>query len=242
MSDGYRSPVEIIAEGVEACWLNALDLQSAAEHLKDRGQHAIALSLCVLALEEVGKIYLLDGLLFARPGDERSKLFERGFRSHEKKLLLLNMFPILLLYFSRFNPHFRSEPELQQKLDTTVQLYKEERQALAPWLGSESSLTALDMWKQHGFYTHFNETGRVVRPTEITEEFSAAVFRFTSRIVDGVNFVLKDGIKSYKEWVLSQRENMSFEEVLRIRGIVQQILEDVISETESDSPTEDSGE
>ena len=51
----YRNDLGFIEQGFRACWQNTQDLTNAAKHLLDNGLHAPALSLSVLALEEIGK-------------------------------------------------------------------------------------------------------------------------------------------------------------------------------------------
>src|SRR5438552_10179215 len=68
----YAKSLEFIQAGFIACLQNARDLVAASKILMDSGYHAPALSLSVLALEEIGKVIAIDGLLFTRPDSDRA--------------------------------------------------------------------------------------------------------------------------------------------------------------------------
>jgi hypothetical protein len=82
----YRNGVKFVCDAIWACGRNAVDLSSAATNALSAGNHALALSIAVLALEELGKATMIDGLLFAKAGDHKTKVFEDGHRRHPKKL------------------------------------------------------------------------------------------------------------------------------------------------------------
>ncbi len=54
----YREAVNLLADGVKACWKQSLALLAEANSVRARGSHSLALSLAVLAMEEVGKLML----------------------------------------------------------------------------------------------------------------------------------------------------------------------------------------
>ena len=72
-----------ILDAFTKAYESALSNQDAAAALADLEKDAQSTSLSVLALEEVGKMMLIDGLLFARQGDERYQSWKRGRLSHE---------------------------------------------------------------------------------------------------------------------------------------------------------------
>jgi AbiV family abortive infection protein len=88
----YRNTLEFVESGFRACWENALDLNAASQKLHDGGFHATGLSLSVLALEELGKLTAIDGLLFSRQDDYKSAAFLKANRSHASKLAFSNSF------------------------------------------------------------------------------------------------------------------------------------------------------
>jgi len=240
MTSQYRSPVDDIGEGIEACWLNALDLLESAKLVKSQGHHALALSLAVLTMEEIGKMIMIDGLLFAKPGDERSKIFEGGFRCHKSKLGALDVFPFLLRYLGTLDPRYSTEQRFNLTLAIVLQQYKKERQALEPWLGPACDLRDLDSWKQRGFYTHVDSNGHFVHPAEIIDEdFSAAVVGLANRLGDAVNFILKDNMTRYKERIHSLREKLTEEQLFEIRKHAQDLVKAMFTVTENESEQQD---
>jgi len=100
----YSHPTETIYQAFVKAYESALANYEAVSLLAGRGFDAQATSLAVLALEEVGKMILIDGLLFARTGDERYKRYKSGNLSHRDKLDALELFPLLLNYLMRFEP------------------------------------------------------------------------------------------------------------------------------------------
>lgn len=52
-----------------------------------------ALSLAVLALEELAKLHAIDGLLFAKKDDHKVEIFKKSLRSHSENLLFWNGWP-----------------------------------------------------------------------------------------------------------------------------------------------------
>jgi len=101
---GYRNDLEFVEAGFRACWQNANDLIAGSKSLMQQGFHAPALSLAVLALEEVGKMCATDGLLFARPDDDKSKRFGKSQRDHDTKLGALSLIALFISNISRVDP------------------------------------------------------------------------------------------------------------------------------------------
>lgn len=232
----YENPVEFIADGVEACWSNAVDLVESAKQMKELGRNGLAVSLCFLALEEIGKLFMVDGLLFAKPGDERTGLYEKGFRSHAFKLRFLDLFPLMLEYLWTFDPRYLGEKRFRVTLAVLVNQYKRDRMALAPWLGTACDLVELNRWKQKGFYVHVDETNLLVRPAEIDEKLAAALLQLAVRIVDAVNCVMKDNIGRHRERIRGLRQKLTDAEQAEIRKHAQRIVETLFCPREPEFP------
>ena len=92
----YRNNLDFVEAGLCACWRNANELVAASKNLIDRGQHAPALSLSVLALEELGKMCAIDGLVFARSNDDKAQRFDKSLRGHDVKLAALQLLPLFI--------------------------------------------------------------------------------------------------------------------------------------------------
>lgn len=84
--DQYRgslTPAQI-AEGMNAAQQNATRLIEDAKLLLDSGRYPTALSLSILAIEEVGKNAVLRSLALARSREDISQAWKE-YRSHTKK-------------------------------------------------------------------------------------------------------------------------------------------------------------
>ena len=92
----YRNNLEFVEASFTACWHNAQDLIKGAKVLLDNSLPAPALSLSVLALEELGKLFCIGGLLYARTDDDKAKAFAKSLKNHSIKLSAFEIFPALL--------------------------------------------------------------------------------------------------------------------------------------------------
>jgi AbiV family abortive infection protein len=79
----YRNSLGYVERAFRACLLNASDLVAASKALIGEGLNAPALALSVLALEELGKLLAIDGLLFARSDDHKAMTFHKSGKSHK---------------------------------------------------------------------------------------------------------------------------------------------------------------
>ncbi len=230
----HEGDLEFIGEGVEACWYNAVELMSAARLVQGHGNHGLALALAVLAMEEIGKLALVDGLLFSKPEDERSSGFKNGFRSHKLKLQMIDGFPMLLTYLARFDPRFQAGLKFKYAIAIVIKQYEKDRNNLAPWIGEACNLAELNAWKQNGFYSHYDLSGRFVRPSEIDMGFTSAVVNLGFRVVDGVDFILKTSMDKYKAGIRAMRESITEDDLRLIRDHAQLILSEVFGPQDSE--------
>src|SRR6266566_7629149 len=100
----YRNSLDFVAGGFRACWRNANDLLAASKNLIEQGLHAPGLSLAVLALEEIGKMCAIDGLLFAQSDDHKAQRFGKSQRDHDTKLAALSILPLFISNLSHVDP------------------------------------------------------------------------------------------------------------------------------------------
>lgn len=76
-----------IATGMHLCYINAKALADESRLLKENGYHARALSLAILALEELGKIPLICNMILYRKDDaEAWRKAWKEFQAHRSKL------------------------------------------------------------------------------------------------------------------------------------------------------------
>ena len=95
----FSHSTDTVLSAFEKAYESALANFEAASALADLNHLAALTSLTVLSLEEVGKMMLIDGLLFARTGDERYKRYPKGHLSHRMKLDALELYPLFLNYY-----------------------------------------------------------------------------------------------------------------------------------------------
>jgi AbiV family abortive infection protein len=159
----YRDTLDSIEGGFRACWHNANDLVAASKSLIDQGLHAPGLSLAVLALEEIGKLCAIDGLLFAQSNDHKSHTFGKSQRDHVTKLAALPVLPLLITNLSRVDPRRENKQAYAEALVITLHQLKSDGNAVLQLIQKEDRCGAdsrrrprrvfsgLDKWKQQGF-------------------------------------------------------------------------------------------
>jgi AbiV family abortive infection protein len=181
--------------------------------------------LAVLSLEEVGKLMVADGLLFARSGDERSKRFEKGLRSHTLKLAALDLFPFLVQSLSVLDPRYQTEEQFRQALAITLESDRSLRSELAQWLGQNCSLTKLDEWKQKGFYAHAGAGGVLQSPQQaVPADLSKKIVLLAKRLVGTLDFLLRDNLERYADVAAKVRQNVSEDELRALRDAIENLI------------------
>src|SRR5581483_6618301 len=158
------------------------------------------------------------------------------------KLKVLDLFPLMLTYLCTFDPRYASEQRFRLTLAIVVDQYKRDRIALAPWRGPACDLVERDRWKQKGFYVHVDERNHVARPSEIDEKMAAAVLQLAIRIVDAVNFVMKDNMARYRQRIKALRENLTEDQHAKIKADALKVIGPLLSIEEGELSTEESGD
>jgi AbiV family abortive infection protein len=188
----YRNSLEYIERGFQACWLNAQDLVLASKKLIDGGLHAPALSLAVLALEELSKLCAIDGLLFARQVDHKSEAFSKASRDHSFKLTILQFFPILIGSLARVDPRFGKEQAYDEALAISLHQMQANGNALMAQL-KDGGFLSLNDQKQEGFYVSVRGEGLMAPRDAIERSAAEATYQLAWRAVTTLDFVLKAG-------------------------------------------------
>lgn len=188
----YHSNLGFIEQGFRACWQNAQDLIACAKSLNDAGMHAPALSLSVLALEELGKLMALDGLLFARHDDSRSKYFKDSSRSHETKLGSIALFPLFLGSLMASDPRCGNDPAYAQANVSNIRNLQQDVNAILARLGNEG-FRGLDKYKQCGFYVSTTSKGLQAPRNNVDPKLAEMVYTLAWRSTTSVDVLLKEG-------------------------------------------------
>ena len=117
---------------------NAKDLLLAAQKLIDGGLTAPALSVSVLALEELGKLVAIDGLLYASQDDYKSKRFAKSLHRHDVKLEDLDVLHHFLRSLARADPRYAKEEGFKLALRYALKDLKEAENAVMGEMGERS--------------------------------------------------------------------------------------------------------
>ncbi|MCH8206619.1 MAG: AbiV family abortive infection protein [Chloroflexi bacterium] len=219
----YSFDSEWVLSGFSKAYTSALSNYDAAVALADQNHHAQATSIAILALEEVGKMVLLDGLLFARTGDERYKRYKKGHLLHRTKLDAIKLFPLFLFYLTSVDPR-RDEDRFKQTMAIVFADWEAKRQKLADLLGENFAFSGLDTLKQQGFYSH--ETDGTVKANNeaIDPEVSRAILELTWRVTDSLRFVLGQSLEHYKDFFREVREKVDDASLKRTRNYATKIV------------------
>lgn len=188
----YRNSLDFVADAFRACWGNANELVAESKLLLDNGYRARGLSLSVLALEELGKLFCVNGLLFSRADDNKALVFAKSLKSHTTKLSALTVLPLLLQNIASIDPRYTSEKRFMQTIIIGAKDLKDRGNAVFALLDGEG-FSKLDYWKQTGFYAQPIENSFVKPSTAITTEIADAVYMLAWRATSTLDFLLKDG-------------------------------------------------
>jgi AbiV family abortive infection protein len=188
----YRSTLDFIEHGFRACWRNANDLSAASKKLIDHQLHAPGLSLAVLALEEIGKLCAMDGLLFAGSDDHKLQRFGKSQRDHDTKLTALTLLPMFIHNLSLVDPRRpNKQPYAQAMANTLSQLKQDGNAVLRPI--QQEGFVGLNRWKQRGFYVSSSQNAFVAPREAVDPTYAETVCHFAWRAVTSLDFVLKEG-------------------------------------------------
>ena len=208
MKPTYEASVNFVVKGVAACLRNAERLARAAERLLPTAP-ALALSVGVLSLEEVGKLLFVDGLLIAARDDYKTDAFREGHRKHHSKLQSLIRYLWALDWFADLDPQRKADPVFLRTVHEKKVQWNEARKTLAPWLGQDAALDGLDSWKQKGFYTDFSG-GKIAEPEDVVStDFATRVVHLASVTVDVLLFLLGSNLEHYREKAVVMRGSLT---------------------------------
>ena len=200
--DSFVLAVKEIATGIQLCIDNSLQLIKEARLLYDNGYFARSLSLCVLALEEVGKAIYLDSLVFRHTDDkEWLNNFRKKIMFHKSKLSVIDWFPVWLNWWV----HLINDPKLNRTVAIILTRYKERRlcaEQLFPEIKNKG-ITYLDELKKAGFYVDLRE--EFVSPLTLSQDKVEVVLQMSFDIVDLVQFVLKRTLNRYVQFATEVR-------------------------------------
>ena len=218
----YRTELEFVEAGFGACLQNANDLVASSKNLIEHELHAPALSLAVLALEEVGKMLAIDGLLFAKPEDPKAQKFDKSQRDHVIKLLAIPLLQMLIAKISLADPRNGTDAAYREALGFGLQRIQIDGDAVLQLLLPDEGFFGLNKWKQRGLYVTTERDGFTAPREVVDEKLSKAVYQFAWRIVSTLDFVLMDGnLKRYIETFrairskMTEKDHQAFEQIAK---------------------------
>ncbi len=229
----YRNNLELIEKGFIACWHNSQDLVKGAKLLFDNFLHAQALSLSVLALEELGKLICIDGLLFAHATGHKADRFAKSLKSHSQKLSAFEVFPFLLGNIAEIDPRYQTETGFKQALAIGLNDLKARGNQVMGMLGS-GGFDDLDKWKQYGFYTQPRNSTFIKPNDAVSREVAEAVFMLAWRASSSLDFYLKKGnLERYIEFARNVRSKLTEAEHQEIERESKVIVDELFQNGES---------
>jgi AbiV family abortive infection protein len=210
----YRDSLRFVCDAIWACSANAMRLATGATVMLGGGNHALALSVAILALEELSKATLIDGLLFAKASDSKARTFERGHRQHTDKLArvtALHLFPlkVAVVHVKGDDACFIGE------LRDHEQRCKDSVQRLAAVLSNDEQFrkdgfAVLNTWKQKGFYVNASTGGRLEDPSVVvTRELAEFAVTLAANLAGFFDLVLRDSYADYLGMAARVRSGMS---------------------------------
>ena len=230
----YRNSLDFIESGFRACWGNAQALVSGAKVLLDSSHNASAMSLSVLALEELGKLFCLDGILFARADDHKAEAFAKSLKSHATKLSALDLFPVLLANFSTVDPRYPHDSRFLQATAIVIADLRT-RSATVRGLLDGETLRSLDALKQSGFYSQPKGNTFLMPSEAISREVAEAVYMLAWRASSNLDSCLKDGnLARYMASARAIRSKMSEADHEAMSQLGEQILSNLFPSTVDD--------
>jgi AbiV family abortive infection protein len=206
----YRNGVTFVVQAVRECCKNALGLATESQAILDHGRHALALSIAVLSLEELGKATMIDGLLLAKAGDYKTKMFEKGHTDHPMKLIRILGLHMWITVLAQLDPRWETDDAFREALAVSVDRDREIINDVLRQLDSSKGFAALDSWKQRGFYVNAESGGSPQAPADaVSKVLAVAVVLLARRLATLVDFVFSDNYKRYEQFGQKLRRAMT---------------------------------
>ena len=217
----YIYPIKYLEEGFLKIPLGIKDLIEASNILLKKKAYAPSLSLSVIALEECGKLFILDSLLFLR--DKEKNYYKKSSISHKDKLDALPFCIPLLLNISNHHEKYKNE-NTKEKFGIAIGLglrnLHKEYVAIREQLPN-SDFRELDMLKQRGFYTNYHNNEFKNPSSNIDEKLSIQINKLANSFIQNMNFIIsRKAIEGYMAMAKNVRRNFSQEDWGKIANLL----------------------
>ena len=150
----FPKPLHFLENGFKLIPKSVSNLAKSSTLLLKKNVDAQSASLSIIALEECGKLFLLDSLLLLR--DPKDDTFTKGSLSHKNKLFASGSCIALMELMSEFDPKNENPNEakiFQIAIEIALKNLRQEFQAVKDRLPG-ADITRLDLIRQQGFYSH----------------------------------------------------------------------------------------
>ena len=225
----YIYPLKYLEDGFQKIPIATRDLVNASNVLLTQKAYAPALSLSIIALEECGKIFILDSLLFLR--DKENNYFKKSSISHKNKLDALQFSIPLLLNISKHDKKFTDE-KTKRMFETAIRIelknlheqYIELREKMP-----ESDIRQLDMLKQRGFYTDFYDNQFRTPSEGVEPEITSLANKLANSFINNIEFILnKEAVRGYLSFAKKIRGTLSIEDWSKISCLLNMQNEEML--------------
>lgn len=189
----YSKSLTFIEDALVASSRNAIDLVGAAEKLSVENYHAPCLSMSILALEEMGRAFLINDLLFAKSTTPKLDHFEKSLKNHNIKLQAVPMVSALWLQVAEFDLRYAAQDRFRRALKIGYENWKLAGQEVLD-LAGEQNFAFLDKWKQSGFYVSLINGNKFQSPRDgVDPAISERVRRFSNLSAKNLDSAFSDG-------------------------------------------------
>jgi len=222
----------VLEGGFRECWQNSQDLVSAARHVLAAGLHAPALSLSVLALEELATLLAIDCVLCNRDNDHSNAFFVDIGRSRHAKLNAIPTFPMLIAGISKHDRRRADDNSFAGTIESYVRYLKADGKAVLERL--PGGFADLDLLKRNGFQTSVEARDILAPRRHVDPAIAQLVYKLAWRATATIELLLKTGnLDQHIKAAQATRDNLSGQEKLRlsrqagtaVSSIVQEPLE-----------------
>jgi len=194
----YLRPLSLLKDGYLTIPLGVEQLVDASNALINNESYAQSLSLSVIALEECGKLFLLDSLLFVR--NKENDHYKKSAISHKNKLDAFQFLISLLMIVSKFDEKFlnaRTRERFSKAVTIGLFNLHEDYKNLRDTLPS-NDIVQLDTFKQMGFYSSHLNQKFCIPSLVLDKELCLSTNKLANSFSTNMNFLLnKVAVENY---------------------------------------------
>jgi hypothetical protein len=199
MSASNESPVfswddESMLDAFSKAFQSAVSNNLGAVSLNDCDCPALAASVAIAALEEIGKMMLLDDLLFGRSPQPQLERCD--------KLEAVELYSRFLQCLSSDDPR-RHDLGLNRVIAVAGVRFESSKQKLSDLLGGEFRFGDLYALKQRGLYSHTAAGAVRVNRESANPELTKAIIDIVRCITDTLHLLLGSSFEHYRSFFLA---------------------------------------